>query len=347
MIEPKPTKTFVIDLGRKCNLEGCKFCYYKQLGDLRKQGWESYDKLIKCIDDGYKRGNDYYEVTGAEPSIYPKITDLIEYALDKYNLKGSMITNAIAGKNAFQKIIDAGINEFLISIHGTKNIHNYCVGLNDAFERQERTLKQIMDNNKPIRFNCVINKFNQEDLYELSNYMLKWKPIVVNFINMNLHHKWKDDTHTAKDVVSNLRTAEPLLNKAIKNLETNGVKINVRYYPMCRIDKSYRKYISNDLQVMFQSFNGKIDIQKEWDYCTTPKTVERYYEWGKVTSNNNEEKSEPCCKCDLQWVCGGANKHWHSVTNSVYGEQLDSQIVPEVRTLSPVDKMWYYRKYNL
>lgn len=346
MIKPKPTKFFVIDLGRKCNLEHCKFCYYRQMGDLRKQGWEPYEKLLKVIDDGHNRGNTNYELTGAEPSIYPNIVELIKYAYDKYGLKGSMITNALAGENTFQKIIDAGIDEFLVSVHGNENLHDYLIGMEGGFKRQERTLKQIKDNNVTVRFNCVINKFNQNDLLKISKYMASWEPIVCNFINMNLHHQWKDDTHTAKDVISNLNIVENNLNDSITYLESQRIKVNVRYYPFCRIKEEYRRCIANDLQVTFELWDNKLnkDINKEWDYNVNPKTYEKHLEKNKQFSNDNEEKEEPCCNCDIHTICGGINKHFRRVHKEIYGEPCIKIVKPELKNSEDV---YYYRRNNV
>jgi hypothetical protein len=80
---------------------------------------------------------------------------------------------------------------------------------------------------------------------------------------------------------------------------------------------------------------------KEWDYCTTPKTFERYKQWGIDTSNNVEEKDATCCCCDLQKICGGANKHFHKASNEVYGEVLIPQKIDEIDK----DDFYYYRKH--
>lgn len=332
---PIPTHTFVLDLGRYCNLEGCKFCYYKHLGDLRKQGWKEKYALLTEIDQGIARGNTRTEFTGGEPSLYPRVEELIQY-LKNRNIKVCMITNGLISEKKLQSIIDAGVDEFLLSVHGTRDTHDTLTRCMGAHALQGKTLEHLVKSNLPdgFRFNCVINKYNQHEIIAVAAYVSWWKPTIANFINMNPHHSWANDEKGTKEVIADLRVVEPLLNQAIELLEDQNIGVNVRYYPMCRIDEKYRKCICNDNMVMFDD--------KEWDYAVSPKTYEKHRQWGINTSNNVEEKGEPCCRCDLQWICGGANKHFHRVSNQIYGEVLKPQ------TLPGIDKndFMYYRKSN-
>jgi hypothetical protein len=71
----------------------------------------------------------------------------------------------------------------------------------------------------------------------------------VNFINMNPHHEWRDESLAVQDVIADLRVVEPNLNAAIEYLESEGIGVNVRYYPMCRIAEKYRRTVCNDKHV--------------------------------------------------------------------------------------------------
>ena len=110
--KPSPTKRFVVDVGRKCNIS-CHFCYYAHLGDLRKQTFHSREKLIQEIDGGIARGNNYYDFTGGEPMIHPDICSLIEHGLSK-GVKSCIITNALSGPNSVKRVMDSGLDDFLI-----------------------------------------------------------------------------------------------------------------------------------------------------------------------------------------------------------------------------------------
>lgn len=329
---PIPTHTFVLDIGRHCSIN-CKFCYYHHLGDLRKQGWKSFDLVQQEIAEGIKRGNNRVEITGGEPTLYPHIESVLRI-LSENKIKSCIITNGIIAEKKLMSLIDTGVDEFLISVHGTEEIHDKLT-TPGARHFQEKTLKIIEEYAEKMqdrfRFNFVINHYNQHNILDAAKWMSGWLPTTVNWINMNPHGNWQNSEET-RTVIADLRIVEPLLNDAVEYLDWVAIVNNIRYYPMCRIDEMWRKCICNDLHVMFD--------EKEWDYGVFPKTFEKHRAWGVVTSNNVEEKGKPCCDCDLQWICGGANKHFHKASNAVFGEVL----IPQ--KIEGIDKQdfYYYRK---
>lgn len=327
---PNPTSTFVLDIGRHCNIN-CKFCYYHHLGDLRKQGWKTEESIINEITDGVGRGNTRVEVTGGEPTLYQLMPYFVKMMKNK-GLEVCIITNGLVSKERLRELIYSGVDEFLISIHGTEKIHDELT-MHGARELQELAL-DVIDRSglkNGYRFNFVINSFNQLNIYEAAQWMSQWQPTIVNFINMNPHGMWQNSKDT-KSVIADLRIVETQLDAAIKHLESSLIDVNLRYYPMCRVAEKYRRCVCNDLHVMFDP--------KEWDYCTMPKTFERYKQWGIDTSNNVEEKGEPCCRCDLQWVCGGVNKHFHKASNEMFGEL----ILPQKTWDVDKNDFYHYRK---
>lgn len=329
MIEPTPTKRFVIDPIRNCTTK-CKFCYYLHSYD----NWSSHtwplEQTKSCIDSGLGRGNNYADFTGGEPTIYPYINESIEYALS-LGIKSCIITNGITAKDKIDSIMSSGLDDWLVSRHGLKDTHNFLVNRPDAYDKQVKFLENVCRNMR-VRFNCVINKFNQTEIFEIAKELSVFNPRIVNFINMNPHHEWRDKSLAVQDVIADLRVVEPLLNSSISFLESKSIGVNIRYYPMCRVARDYRRTISNDLHVVFDPY--------EWDYQINPKTFESHKKWGLDTSNVVEEKSEPCCSCGLHSICGGANKHWHTASNQIYGELLLPQ-APEVES-----DFYFYRQHN-
>jgi len=299
MIKPTPTKRAVIDVGRKCNAR-CKFCYYSHLGDLTEQKFTDYNILTNEIDKAYDRGCNYIDFTGGEPTIYPKIENLVEYALINYNMKSCIITNGLCGENTIDKLLTAGVDDFLLSVEGLGDTHDKLVNVDGATEKQMKFLNHLDKNNISFRINTVINKFNQDEIKLLADLYVHRKARIVNFINFNPHHDWKDDKDGTKKIIANLSTLQPILDKSINLLEKAGIGVNLRYYPMCRIEEKHRKNVCNDLHVSFDPY--------EWDYEITPKTPEAHLNWAIRGSQNVENKGYPCSGCNLLYICGGVNK---------------------------------------
>jgi len=217
-------------------------------------------------------------------------------------------------------------------VHGTEKTHNDIVGMSDARERQEKFISLLRNKyNIPFRFNCVLSSYNQDELEDIVSYMIRYSPKIVNFINMNPHGDWGADREGTRKNIADLRNLEPHLNTAIQILESNGIGVNVRYYPMCRIAPDFRRCVCNDLHVTFDPY--------EWDYEIQPKSIFAFRYWGTTTSNNIERKSEPCKSCDLQWVCGGVNKAFFSACP----EAVNAVKEPGIDQMD----FMYYRKHNL
>jgi MoaA/NifB/PqqE/SkfB family radical SAM enzyme len=325
-IAPTPTKRAVIDPLRLCNIR-CLFCYYsyQEMKSVRP-----YKQVRRDIDSAIERGNNYIDITGGEPFLYKELEKLIEYS-HKKGLRVCVITNALAGERKTNSVLDAGVDALLISVHGKKETHDYLVQRPGARKAQERFLEQVRGR-VPLRFNYVMNHFNQAEILETAQWLATFNPKIVNFINMNPHYEWGDKFKEIKDIVADLHVVERQLTGAIAFLEEKNIGVNIRYYPMCRIPEKYRRCICNDLHVAFDPF--------EWDYGIQPKTNDAFYAWGKQHSEVKELKEEPCSSCSLQWICGGINKSFNTATA---GTMISKVVDDSVDT----NNFYYYRQHNL
>lgn len=336
MIEPTPTKRFVLDALRICNIK-CKFCYYLHSYEKWSEYLWNLDKCKEEIDKGITRGNNYMEITGGEPTIHPQICEIIKYALDR-GVRTCIITNGIVSENKARQILDAGIDDFLVSRHGLKDTHNFITNLDRAYDIQIRFLSQIRGKMK-FRFNCVINRFNQSEIFGIAKKLAYWQPRIVNFINMNPHHEWQDKALETSQVIADLSIVQPLLEKSIEYLESLGIGVNLRYYPMCCIKEEYRRTVCNDLHVVFDPH--------EWDYHIQPKTYETFRQWGINTSRNVEHKEAPCCHCDLQWICGGINKAYFNASGGKFIRDIENlNISVPFNGESSKNDFYFYRRDN-
>ena len=329
-VKPQPTKRAVIDVGRKCNIN-CKFCYYHHLGDLTKQSFHPVNELIDKIDYAIDRGNNYIDFTGGEPSIMPEMPEILKYCY-RSKLGTCIITNGIVGEGRVGKLLNSHVDGFLVSIHGTEKTHDFLT-FNGARKSQLRFLKQIKDSDSELRFNLTLNSFNQKNLIDTVKFAVQYQPAIFNFINFNPHGDWGGDLKGTAKTAANLRIVQKQLSEAIRILENEGVGVNIRYYPMCRIDKKYRRCICNDLHVTFDPY--------EWDYEIQPKNYSSHRQWGMQTSNNIEWKLYPCNFCDLKNVCGGINKAFNCAT---FGEYTDTVKEPE---LKDKNDFYFYRQDNI
>lgn len=323
----EPTKRFVIEPLLQCNLK-CKFCYHLHKFDRWKDFTKPVERVKDEIDAGISRGNNYMDVTGGEPSIYPGIEELISYAMDR-GIRSCIITNGIMKPEKADSLLASGLHGFLVSRHGLEGCHNFITNHVNGYKKQLIFLDRVAGRCH-LRFNVVITRHNQSDLSAIADELIEYNPVIVNFINFNPHHEWVSHDLQAKDVIADWSIVSRSLDDAIDKLENAGVGVNVRYSPMCRVNEFHRKNICNDLHVVFDPY--------EWDYSIQPKTFDAFYDWGARCSASNELKSEPCSNCALFNQCGGINKHFRR-------NSLDA-VRPVLGEKSETD-CFFYRKHNI
>ena len=323
------TRRGVIDPLRLCHLR-CDFCYYLHSDMVSVR---PFVDVQRDVDAAVKRGDTHLDITGGEPLRYPQIADLIAYALS-VGLRSRIISSLIAPQRTISAVMDAGLDDWLVSMHGAAaNTHDTIVHIAGARSIQEQRLEMIRAH-MGISVNYVMIRDNQSEIAQFADYVLRWRPRIVNFINFNPHYLWPKHPETG-NLVADLRIAGPELDWAIDRLEGEGVAVHVRYFPMCWLREDHRENVCNDLHVALDS--------GEWSNALATKNLAEAERYGRGLSQRNEEQGEPCCGCALHAVCGGANKHWHAASRARDGELLRAIRPGEVGEISQ-PTYWHYRR---
>jgi len=335
--KPRTTTRAMIDPTRLCALR-CSFCYYLPNDDLHTV--KPIAAQYAEIDAAASRGCDSCDITGGEPMQNPHVVELVKYAVAK-GIFPRIITSLICSEKTFDGVLDAGVADWLISMHGAKHdTHNAIVHIKGARAMQEKRIAKIaarMD----YCCNYVMVEANQSEMADWARWLVsrERRPKVANFINFNAFGPWLKSPEWIEKGKANVidpRVAGPVLEEAIDLLEANGIGVNVRYAPMCMMAERHRKNICNDLHVAFDF--------GEWDNSFGARTSadEVYRKYSLPLSKHNEEKGEPCSHCSHQWVCGGANRIWHKLATEKFGREVLSPI-PGAQNRDH----WHYRKDNV
>lgn len=337
-LEPRVTSRAMLDPTRKCSLR-CQFCYYLVHDDFYDV--PDWDKQKKWVTDAVGRGCDSADLTGGEPLQNPLVAKLVRFATDN-GIYTRIITSLICAEKTLDEVLDSGVSDWLISMHGAKEeTHNEIVNVPKARSFQIRRLAKIA---AKMRYCCnyVMVEKNQEQMADWARWITSQNyspPKTVNFINFNAFGPWLSTPawiEKGKENVVDISIAGPILDEAIDILEAAGVGVNVRYYPMCGLAERHRKSICNDLHVAFDF--------GEWDNSIPDHKLSSGIEYGKRLSNGNEEKGAPCNACSHQWICGGANKIWHKLAKEKFGREVLHPL-PVLEGVA-VDDFWHYRKEN-
>lgn len=258
------TRRGVIWLGQTCNLR-CQFCYFVdrvKSADHPEHPFMSLakaKKICKTLVDVY--GNNAVDIQGGEPTIYRDIFELIRYC-NEIGLKPTLITNALVLDDigVCRKFREAGIRDFLISVHGLGETYNTLVGKENAHVRQMKALRNLQEVGVPFRFNCVLAKPVVDQLPYIAELAVNTETSVVNFIAFNPFEDQSQGSKRSSINVPRYTDVKPRLTEALDILDNAGIEANVRYFPFCMVEERHRKSIYNFQQLPYD--------HHEWDYAS-------------------------------------------------------------------------------
>ena len=258
------TKRGVMWLGQTCNLR-CYFCYFldrietKAHPEHEFMTLEKAKEICKTLVDVY--GNTAIDIQGGEPTIWPGILDLIRYCND-IGLHPTLITNALVldKMETCRTFKEAGIRDFLVSVHGIGEVHDRVVVYPGAHQKQMRALRNMRELGIPYRFNCVLSKPVVSQLPQVAQLAVATGARAVNFLAFN---PFEDQAHGGRRSSMNVPTYTEVsgqLTRALDVLDEHGIEANVRYYPICMAEERHRKSMYNFQQLSYD--------HHEWDYAS-------------------------------------------------------------------------------
>jgi MoaA/NifB/PqqE/SkfB family radical SAM enzyme len=247
-----------INVGYSCN-ERCKFCYYIQtVHDRKKEKDLPTDEVKRQIAYIRGRGIEVLDFTGGEPTIRPDLLELIRYAKGLGFKSLSMITNGIrmAQPDYTKACVEAGIDDFLLSIHGNDaSVHDRVTEIPGSFDKVVLAAKHLQKHPVKTRVNCVVSGYNYKTPVETLALFHSLGIQTANFILFNpiVEADWRSDP-TLNVAYSD---AAPYLKQAINLYRDKIRKITVRYIPLCLM-QGYESYVTNMPQLQYDP--------DEWDY---------------------------------------------------------------------------------
>ncbi|OGW55930.1 MAG: hypothetical protein A2Y81_10505 [Nitrospirae bacterium RBG_13_43_8] len=258
------TRRGVLWLGQTCNLH-CQFCYF--IDKIHSKGHPEHPfmiidkakKICKTLVEFY--GNNSIDIQGGEPTLYKDIFDLIQYCKE-IGLTPSLITNALVLDDIKRCLAfkDAGIRDFLVSVHGLGDVFDALVGVKGAHVCQMKALRNLQEAGIPFRFNCVLTKLVLHQLPLIAELAKKTGARVVNFITFN---PFADQSQKGRRNIQNVPRYSEVsgrLNNALDILNDSNIEANVRYFPICMAAERHRKSVYNFQQLPYD--------HHEWDYAS-------------------------------------------------------------------------------
>ncbi|GMW02976.1 MAG: hypothetical protein AMXMBFR84_41120 [Candidatus Hydrogenedentota bacterium] len=255
------TKRAVMWLGQTCNLR-CYFCYFlNRIEDAHHvehpfMSIEKSKEMCTILRNFY--GCTSIDIQGGEPTIYPGILDLITHCRN-IGLHPTLITNGLvlAKIDKLKEFKDAGIRDFLVSLHGIGEIHDEVVCRKGSYEKIIQAIENMVELEIPFRFNCTMSKPVVPIIPEIAKKAIHYGANAVNYLAFNPFEDQETGIRT-HDNVAKYSDIKPFLTEAMDMLEEANIECNVRYLPLCMAEERHRKNFYNFQQLPYD--------HHEWDY---------------------------------------------------------------------------------
>lgn len=296
------TPRAILDVGRGCPLK-CKFCYYTHEPMV---GFEKVETLKETVDHFARVGKTHMDITGGEPSLCPGIGQVIGYA-KKRGISSRMITSGqylLHGPKGGKlgELLDSGLDEFLLSIHGIGEVHEDLVQTKHegAWNRILQVLDEFWISCQSFGTNTVVTRRNSFQLERVARLAIDSGARAVNFIHFNRYYGWTGEGERPIDegMEISMSEAAKALIPALDLCQQYAVPSNVRYMPYCVFPEKYRRHVVGIRGYMFDP--SEHDNQGETEESFTARAEQM------VRQRNTF--AHPCFTCSVRPICDGLEK---------------------------------------
>ncbi len=302
------TRRGVLWLGLTCDVR-CKFCY-DELVASQEKAWMPLDEVTAALDKfRYFYRNDFVDLMGGEPTLHPAAVEIVAHAA-RIGLRPTIITHGmhLADMSRARAYAEAGIHDFLVSIHG---IGDTVAGIHgrgrNNFARQMAALDNLRELGIPFRFNVTMIRDNLSELEAIASLAGETGARVVNFLTFNPYFEWANEP----EIEFQARHSEiaPHLVRAIDRCTELGVEANVRYMPPCQLP-GREAHVYTGYQLPYDPH--------EWDYNSWydasydgPPPPEWYLAASVRQQLRHGYVHVPACgDCALRAVCDGLHPQY-------------------------------------
>ena len=251
-----------IRLGYRCNAR-CDFCYYKDRLDTPKDQEPRIEALLEHLSQLRSHGATEVEFTGGEPTIRPELPDLVAEARKLGFRNVSIITNGLrlANPEYARKLIDAGLNDCLISIHGhTPQLHDRHTGIPGSFAKACQAARNVRECGARLRVSTTVTGLNVDHLTPIVGAMIDLGAECLHLPVFSPVSDAAGDGET--EMYVSYTDAGMAIKRAIDVHRHALPPLSVKYIPFCFL-AGYEKFVMNLYQ---QSFDPD-----DWNYYWSNK----------------------------------------------------------------------------
>jgi MoaA/NifB/PqqE/SkfB family radical SAM enzyme len=226
-----------VSLGSYCVISiwfGCNnHCTICMLGEMKRTlpviGFDRFKKVLHQIrDDGRFRN---LVLSGAEVTTFDELHRYVQFAASLgWFRKIQIQTNGrrLADKEYVRGLVECGVNEFFVSIHGLEKVHDAVVRVEGAFRETMEGIRNLEAFDVNVITNTVFTRANFADIPELFAVLLKGRASEIHLWNY-----FPMERRDTKDLVVNLKDFVDLLPHLLALGKAAGKPLVFKSFPSC------------------------------------------------------------------------------------------------------------------
>lgn len=229
--EPTRFEDLTVTIDFRCH-SACRFCIVQEGMNYFKG--VSLDRFSAVVADNTKAPR-YRRVTftGGEVSLDKRLFDYIAVARESGSFDHIRIqTNGrpMANEAFTQKLIDAGVDEFFVSLHGADaEVQDYTSQREGSFDEAMQGLSNLRKHDVVIMTNTVLTTMNAHQLPEIVETVRAIAPTRMEF----WYYLPMEDYGDERALLPPMKEVIPPLKEAIGRAKDYGFGVVVKYIPQC------------------------------------------------------------------------------------------------------------------
>jgi MoaA/NifB/PqqE/SkfB family radical SAM enzyme len=240
----------------------CRFCIQ---GDRRYLTYQkSTEEIREILKRGRKEGAMGVVFTGGEPTLrFKELLNWVQFAKDLGYQSIQIQTNGrmFSYLGFCQKIIEAGANEFGISLHASySQLHDYLTRSPGSFNQTVQAIKNLVSLGQTVLTNTVITKYNYKDLPNTAKLLVSLRVTQYQLAFIHISQKVLNDRRLLKSLVPRFFEVMPYVKKALDIGIKRQVKCVTEAIPYCLM-KGYEEHIAEKTAPDSHVFDAGYEIE--------------------------------------------------------------------------------------
>jgi len=219
----------VVSIWWGCNND-CSLCMLSGLKhELPPIGFEKYKQLIDSVVKDGRFEN--LILSGAEVTTFDDLDKYVQFAASFGWFKKIQIqTNGrrLGDRAYLAHLIDSGVNEFFISVHGLEEVHDAITRRPGAYEETLAGIHHLEDLNVPFITNTVLTRENYHQVVPLMAKLGKTRSMELHLWNL-----FPMETTDSKNLIISIKEFLELLPEILAVIKPAGKVLILKAFPHC------------------------------------------------------------------------------------------------------------------